>query len=81
MESVLAFFPSRIRRIILEKWSGEVEEIRVRALKPIALKCSNYEVLLDCVPSQSEILEILQFLCDNSVYSFQNQICNRFYYC
>ena len=80
MESVLKFFPERIKKAILEKFREGIYEIRVRVGKPIILLCDFGEVRVNSVPCQREILEILQFLCDNSVYSFQNQICNRVYY-
>jgi len=33
------------------------------------------------IAKQEEILKILQFVCDNSIYTYQNQICNRIYNC
>ena len=56
------------------------KEIRIRANQPIILKLSARELVLSYRPNQEEILEILQRLCDNSIYSYQNQICGRIYY-
>ncbi len=56
-----------------------LEEIRVRASKPIVLKYSNSEQILETViTTKEEILEILQYICNNSIYSYQNQICNGY---
>lgn len=57
-----------------------LEEIRIRTNKPIILKFAENEIILDYILTQDEILRILQILCDNSIYSYQNQICNRIYY-
>ena len=56
-----------------------LEEIRIRASKPIVLKYSNSEQILETViTTKEEILEILQYICNNSIYSYQNQICNGY---
>ena len=56
-----------------------LEEIRIRTGKPIILKYTNQEQVLENVlPLQEEILETLQAICNNSIYSYQNQICNGF---
>lgn len=56
-----------------------LEEIRVRASKPVILKYSNSEQVLETlVTSKEEILETLQYICNNSIYSYQNQICNGY---
>ena len=81
MLDILNFFSSEIKNKILEHDLEGLEEIRVRVFKPIILKYSNQEIILDYTPTQKEILQILQLLCDNSIYSFQNQICNRIYNC
>ena len=57
-----------------------LEEIRIRVGKPIILKIGQEDkVLEDTVITSEEIIEILQHICDNSIYSYQNQICNRIY--
>ena len=57
-----------------------LEEIRVRINRPILLKVGSLELKIDYVVTSDEILEIVQKICDNSIYSFQNEICNRIYY-
>lgn len=36
------------------------------------------EFVLKCSVNSEEIVSIVQCLCNNSIYSFQNQICNGF---
>ena len=55
-----------------------LEEIRIRVNMPIILKLGQVERLIEYKVNSQEILEILQQICDNSIYSFQNQICNGF---
>lgn len=87
LNEILSYFPKRIaneinRKIIQDKSADEInllEEIRIRASKPVILKHTNLEQVLDSlIVSQEEILEILQYICNNSIYSYQNQICNGY---
>ena len=55
-----------------------IEEIRIRVDRPVILKYPNKEEMLDHIVTQSEILNILQSLCNNSIYSYQNQICEGY---
>lgn len=84
-KNVLRFFPmnicSEMDRCFGTKEMGEInslEEIRIRVGKPILLKLGEKEEMLNHVVTSEEILEILQHLCDNSIYSYQSQICNGF---
>ncbi len=87
LNEILSYFPKRIaseinRKIVQDKSTDEInllEEIRIRASKPVILKYTNLEqVLENLTVSQEEILEILQYICNNSIYSYQNQICNGY---
>lgn len=87
IREIIAYFPKRIQKGLdgaLSKISSQdgmilLEEIRVRSGKPIILRYTNQEQILESyLPSQEEILEILQAICHNSIYSYQNQICNGF---
>ena len=55
-----------------------LEEIRLRASKPILLKFCSSEVVLNYIVSTEDVLETLQNICENSIYSYQNQICSGF---
>lgn len=57
---------------------NNVEEIRVRTSKPVILKNNIDEKVLDYITTPEMILQILQRVCDNSLYSYQSQICEGF---
>ncbi len=83
--NIIKFFPNEISSVINnffeesgEEKNKEIEEIRLRTDKPIILKFNKYEVLLLKTVTQDEILKTIQFICDNSIYSYQNQICEGF---
>ena len=81
MFNILKYFPEKIRSIIKEEIKDMydyLEEIRVRVDKPIILKFSNLEKIVRYKVSPDEILNILQLVCENSIYSYQNQIANGF---
>ena len=79
---ILNYFPNSIsyelyKKINLDNYS-KLEEIRIRVNNPIILKFNDTHFIIDYLVTQEEILEIMQYICDNSIYSFQNQICNGF---
>lgn len=55
-----------------------LEEIRIRVERPVILKYPNKEDMLDHIVTQVEIVNILQSLCNNSIYSYQSQICDGY---
>ncbi len=75
------FFPNHILNI-LEKYSQNVEdnleEIRFRIGQPIILKYSRKDIVLEYKTTSSDLLEILEKICENSIYSYQNQICSGY---
>lgn len=77
---ILEYFPSAIKQTILTYNSQleYLEEIRVRTNRNIILKIGQEEIELSYEISSKEVLEILQKICDNSIYTYQNQICNGF---
>lgn len=78
MLDVLKYFPDEILDLSKKYDLSTLEEIRVRVNRPVIFKFSSKEIVFDYIPKQEEILKILQFICDNSIYSFQNQICAGF---
>ena len=58
---------------------NSIEEIRIRVDRPVILKYpEGKENIIDHVVTQNEILNILQSLCNNSIYSYQRQICDGY---
>lgn len=78
MEYILKCLPPQLSRIILEHNTQRLEEIRIRSGKSVILKLGLVEMVLKYIISSSEIIGILQNICNNSIYTYQNQICNGF---
>ncbi len=84
MEKVLQYFNENIRHEIekyIEQTNKEdknIEEIRLRAERKIAIKTSNNNIVLDYIVPMEELLEIFQKVCEHSIYSYQRQICEGF---
>ena len=78
MEEVLKYFPELLKNKIIKSNLEQVEEIRIRANKPVILKSKEKEGIIDYPITVENILQILQKICDNSIYSYQNQICDGF---
>ncbi len=58
---------------------NRIEEIRIRVNRPVILKYpNNEEDILEHNVTQTEIVNILQSLCNNSIYSYQSQICDGY---
>lgn len=76
---LLNYFPLRIREKIKSEINenmkyDELEEIRVRVNCPIILKFHNNEKIIQDKISNSDTKEILQYVCENSIYAYQNEI-------
>ena len=83
--NIVKFFPDEISEVINEYFKEDeeeknkgIEEIRLRVDRPIILKFNKFEKKLDYVVTTENILRTLQYVCDNSVYTYQNQICDGF---
>lgn len=81
---VIRYFPKdiyeKIRNVILENnnLEKEIQEIRIRVNRPIVLKLRYRDILINYLISSTDILNILERLCENSIYAYKNQICNGF---
>lgn len=74
---VLQYFPLRIREKINNKLGqdyNDLEEIRIRVNCPIILKFNNKEEIIEYKVTNEDTKEILQFVCENSIYAYQNEI-------
>lgn len=81
MNIIFKYFPEKIRELInseIGENSNKLEEIRIRVDKPIILKFNTSEKVIRYYITPEEILNILQLVCENSIYSYQNQIANGF---
>lgn len=79
---VLEYFPSRIGQAIKENLSEEelnvLEEIRIRCCRPVVLKLRNNDKILNYIISTQDILEIVEKITENSMYSYQKQLCSGY---
>lgn len=84
IEELIRYFPLNISSIMYnainqnEMIKNELQEIRVRVNRPIILKLRNMEILVEYVVNQNEILQILEKLCENSIYAYKKQLCEGF---
>lgn len=81
ISNLLTYFPEEISKTIEEYFKEDeeekyksLEEIRLRADKPLILKFNKKEIIFTINTTQEMILQTLQKVCDNSIYSFQGQI-------
>lgn len=78
MDEILNFFPEEMKQKIKQNLLENLEEIRIRTNKPIILKNGQAEKQIPFSVTPDKVLQILQKICENSIYSYQNQICNGF---
>lgn len=85
-ENVLEYVPMPIKeqiKKIQDKYSKEqfefaVEEIRLRAQKPLIIKIEQEMQIIDYIVKQQDILQAFERICENSVYSYRRQICDGY---
>lgn len=71
-------FPEELVQAMQNTNLERIEEIRIRVNKPVILKMGVNEIILKYKVNQEEILNIFQYFCNNSIYTYQNQICGGF---
>ena len=79
---VLEYFPYNIREKLIKEINISnyklLEEIRIRVNRPIILKFNNSLKKIDYLISTEDILRILEYITENSIYSYQKQICEGY---
>ena len=79
LEYILKCFPVNIRQAIEEKTElNNLEEIRLRNNLPIILELGKYEKVIQYKINPEEMNYIFQKICENSIYTYQNQIASGF---
>ncbi len=81
MNEILNYFPISIKSKILEEIKDKyntLEEIRLRRNRPIILKFNNNEKVIKHETTSEEITSCLQSVCENSIYTYQNEIAQGF---
>lgn len=81
---ILKYFPHNIYQLLKNTFEqrkdivSSLQEIRIRVNRPIILKTRQADILIEYLVTQNEIFEILEKLCNNSIYAYQNQICKGY---
>ena len=79
---VLEYFPNNIRMCLLKEINSInhkfLEEIRIRVNRPVILKFNNGFKRLEHIITTEDILRILEYITENSMYSYQKQICEGY---
>lgn len=79
---VIEYFPNNIRGIVENEININnyklLEEIRIRVNRPIILKFNSFFKKLDYIISTEDILRIVEYITENSIYSYQKQICEGY---
>lgn len=79
---IFNFFSRNISKILKETVTEEefelLEEIRIRNNQNIILRFNTNERIIDYIPNSNDILQTLQNICDNSIYSYQKEICEGY---
>lgn len=79
---ILEYFPNNIRRILFKEINITnyklLEEIRIRVNRPIILKFNNEFKKIDYIINTEDILRIVEYITENSIYSYQKQICEGY---
>ena len=85
VSNLFRYFPQTISKMLEEYFKASdqnlyvsLEEIRLRATKPLILKFNQNEKVFDYNVQPEELLDTLRMVCENSIYSYQNQICNGY---
>ena len=79
---ILEYFPSNIREKLMKEINASnyklLEEIRIRVNRPVILKFNYVLKNLDYIITTEDILRILEYITENSMYSYQKQICEGY---
>lgn len=84
IDEILRYFPSNINSLLYSTFKQnrqvqeEIQEIRLRVNRPIIFKLRKVDILIEYEVSQTEMLQILERLCNNSIYAYKEQICEGF---
>lgn len=84
LQEILNYMSSNVKREIQFALTGNkinfdnIEEIRLRTNKNIAIKEGQNIIFLEYDVKQEDILETFERVCENSVYSYKKQICEGF---
>lgn len=75
-EEVFSIFPNMLREILTELRvdAGHLQEIRIRAGRPVSVMCGNREYVSGCLVTGTQVGEILAYLSSYSLYAYEDEI-------
>ena len=81
---IVKYFPINLSNILYNKINKnkkkkeELQEIRIRVDRPLILKLKDNEIIVEYKITQNEILQIVERLCENSIYAYKKQLCEGY---
>ena len=81
---IVKFFSMNLSNILYNtiisnnKIKDELQEIRIRIDRPLILKLRDKELIVEYKITQNEILQIVERLCENSIYAYKKQLCQGY---
>jgi len=84
IQEIIKYFPIHIYQALQNAFSQNhnieenLQEIRIRVGRPILLKLQKIDIIIQCIITSTEIIQILEKICENSIYAYKNQIANGF---
>ena len=81
---IVKFFPMNLSNILYNtiisnnRIKDELQEIRIRIDRPLILKLRDKELVVEYKITQNEILQIVERLCENSIYAYRKQLCEGY---
>lgn len=74
MDFILRCLPQELVKLISKHNLDKIEEIRIRCGKKVTLNMGSIEIILKYIINEIELVRIMQNMCNNSIYAYQNQI-------
>lgn len=78
VEKLIRILPREIFNQIEMDKLELLQEIRLRVNRQSIFRYRDEEKIINYIPGEKDMISILQMLCENSIYSYQNQISNGF---
>lgn len=79
---IFEYFPCNTRQELIKEINNNnymlLEEIRIRVNRPIVLKFNNCIKKIEYIITTEDILRIMEYITENSIYSYQKQICEGY---
>lgn len=77
-KSFFRYFPQELKEEVESYGKEEIEEIRLRNNTPVFLRSLEKEIKLNFIMKPEKLAEILERMCENSIYSYQEQMCQGY---